>query len=197
MKKLRNILMSVLFILGLTCSSFAATTVTTPVTATAGGALSIRLAPIADGFSTNGSLISFSVDVDDYLVNWCPADQTVTGQSDVGVYCMSNSGSTWYLKMKIADTTGTLGTAPGVYRFINGATNRNTGLAANGTVAFNNVWHKIDTADEVTYSSGTNDTVNTPFGTCIGVTYSLQSLVGVNTGVAYASTITYTITLSA
>jgi hypothetical protein len=176
MKKLRNILMSVLFILGLTCSSFAATTVTTPVTATAGGALSIRLAPI---------------------VNWCPADQTVTGQSDVGVYCMSNSGSTWYLKMKIADTTGTLGTAPGVYRFINGATNRNTGLAANGTVAFNNVWHKIDTADEVTYSSGTNDTVNTPFGTCIGVTYSLQSLVGVNTGVAYASTITYTITLSA
>ncbi|MFH1997059.1 MAG: hypothetical protein ABIJ27_08760 [Candidatus Omnitrophota bacterium] len=198
MKKLAMITLALAFVVGVAASSFAATTATTAATASASNALAIAFAPITDGPSTNGAAISFTVDAADYAAGWAPADQFVSGKSEVGVYCYDNSGSTWYLKMNIVDAAlgGNLSTV-GVYRYINGATLRNTGGGANGTVVDNGVWSKIPTLSTTVYTSGANDTNNTPLGTGIFVGYSLQDLTGLASGVAYSSTITYTITETA
>ncbi|MFC1577017.1 hypothetical protein ACFL3N_01620 [Candidatus Omnitrophota bacterium] len=197
MKKLIALAIVLLYGASIATGAFAGTEVTTPVTASADNALAIEFGPTADGWATDGSGISFDVDAAAYAAGYVDAVEHVSGKSDLAVYCYDNSGSTWYLKMHISDTAGDLGGTVGVYRYIavGGAENKNTSTATDGTIAGAGAWTVLATSAGTIYTSN-NDTVNTPLGTSIGMSFSLQDLTALQTGVSYSSTITYTVTES-
>jgi len=119
------------------------------------------------------------------------------GKSDVGVYCMSNDPVTWYLKMSI-----TAGTIPdGKLKYYLSQPTKWDGtqsVTTNGTIFPDPPeWTAIPKGTTKTiYRSGSNDTINSPFGTLATLNFQLDPS-GLNAETTYSATITYTMTTTA
>jgi len=192
MKKLLAIAVMVLLS---TTTAYALTTVTQSATATIAGALSIEFANTTDTTFGGGAINWTSIDPS--LGNLINCTGHLTTKSDTAVVCKYNGTATkWYLKMNI---TGTL--ASYVKYYMGQPINKNTSTATNGTLAVptpgvGQDWPVIPGTATTAYTSGTNDTVNTPFGTFVGLDYGLNPT-GLVSGTTYNGTITYTITTTA
>ena len=103
----------------------------------------------------------------------------------------SNAGNTWYFKMNV-NAASTL--AGKLAAFMGPPTNRNTGLASDGTRT-NTDWFVIPTTAATEYTAGDLDKTNTPFGTLITMSYKINGG-GMAQG-DYTATVTYTLTATA
>jgi len=176
-------------------AAYAATTVTQSATASVAGTMSVEFADTTDT-TFGGGAINWN-SVDPALGNLIPPTGAARGtgaKMDTAVICKYNGSSTaWYFKMSI---TGTL--AGKIKYYMPQPVNRNTSLPTNGVVAggtppAGSDWPVIPSAATTGYTSGTNDTVNTPFGSFVALNYALNPT-GMVSGSSYSGTITYTIT---
>ena len=117
------------------------------------------------------------------------------GKSDVGLYCISSEGSTWYLKIGI--TAGNIPDNKLKY-YLSQPTmwNGTTSVSTDGvTTPSPAAWAAIPKASStVIYQSGSVDKVNTPFGTLATINFQLDTA-GFSSG-NYTATVTYTMTTS-
>jgi hypothetical protein len=117
------------------------------------------------------------------------------GKSDVGLYCISSDGSTWYLKIGIS--AGTIPPSKLKYYISQPYMwNGTTSVPTDGTVTPNPpAWTAIPKGSStVVYQSGSMDRINTPFGTLITINYQLDTA-GMSSG-SFTATVTYTMTTS-
>ena len=192
MKKI--IALAVMVLLSAT-AAYAGTTVSQTANATLAGVLSIEFANTTDTTFGGGAINWTAIDPSLGTVINCTGHSGT--KSDTAVICKYNGTLTaWYLKMGIA---GTLATK--IKFYMAQPINRNTSTATNGTLAVPTPaagadWPVIWSSTTTAYTSGTNDTVNTPFGTFVALDYGLNPT-GLVSGTAYSGTITYTITTTA
>ncbi len=171
-------------------SAYAATSLSQSASVSVQSILSVEFASTADCTFASGSLPWTNVDPS---VDYIRPTGSYSTKSDVGLYCRHNgSAAAWYLKMKLTTTnlTGKL------YRMIPQPNLRDeAGTKTDGTVAGNaKDWFQIPATDTTVYTSGSNDKVNTPHGTYVGINYALRPEGLVNGGTGYSATIYYTIT---
>lgn len=154
-------------------------------------------------FTPDGAHVMFSTSVPfsniDPTETFALADgRTVNdNKSDVGVYCKSSQSSTWYLKIGMtgAIPTGNLKyylSQPTMYvKAIDQSIETNGAINPDPAA-----WSDIPNGSTKTiYASGTNDTVNTPFGTL--ATLNFQLIPGGLASGSYAASVTYTATTTA
>ena len=186
MKKLAGILIMEMVIVLATTSAFAVTNLTQSASVTIASVLSIEFATTTDSTFGSGTIPWTSITPDSTVVT--PTGH-VTSKPDIGLICKYNGAGNWYAKVNLATTTLT----GKLSRYISQPTNRNTSTATNGTVTGLDAWTVIPALATTVYASGTNDSLNTPLGTFIGVNFALDPT-GLATGSTYTGTITYTIT---
>lgn len=117
------------------------------------------------------------------------------GKSDVGIYCKSNLNLTWYLKIGV--TGGNLPDNKLKY-YLSQPTvwDGSASITTNGAITPDPPdWTVIPKGMSTTiYQSGSNDTVNTPFGTLATINFQLDPE-GIPGG-TYMAIVTYTVTTS-
>ena len=124
-----------------------------------------------------------------------PKDEDGGDLADVGVIVKYNGTRvSWYLMISLS---GDIDLTDKVKFYMKQPINRNTTLATDGALGFptppaNSDWPKIPAAPAVVYTSGPGDTINTPFGTFVGISYGLNP-VGLEAGTSYTGTVTYTL----
>jgi hypothetical protein len=113
------------------------------------------------------------------------------GKSDTGVVCISNVGTQWYLKLQAVYSAG-LPTGSVKY-YYSQPWNRNTGNRANGTLTNTESWRSVPETPTTIYTSGSDDTVNAPFGTLSTFSFAVDPK-GLTSGSAHTVAVTYTMT---
>ena len=113
------------------------------------------------------------------------------GKSDTGVACISNMGVPWYLKIQGVYSEGLFdGNAKYYY---SQPWDRNTNQQTDGTLAGSVEWTSIPTEASTIYTSGSVDTVNTPFGTLSTFSFGVDPR-GLSAERTYTVSVTYTMT---
>ncbi len=113
------------------------------------------------------------------------------GKSDTGVVCITNVGAPWYFNIK-ADYSEGLPEGSIKY-YYSQPWNRNTGYQTNGTLTNNVEWRPLPKEASTIYTSGSDDTVNAPFGTLSTFSFAVNPG-GLSSGEVYTVAITYTMT---
>ena len=117
------------------------------------------------------------------------------GKSDIGIYCKSSLNIPWFIKIGI--TGGNL-PADKLKFYMGQPTvwNGSASITTDGAVTPNPPdWTAIPKGTNMTiYQSGSNDTVNTPFGTLATINFQLDPE-GILGG-SYTAIVTYTMTTS-
>jgi len=176
-------------------AAYALTTVSQGASATIGTAMSIEFASTTDTTFGGGNIVWAAVDPSaGSHIAPDSADRTglPTAKMDTAVICKYNNTQKWQLKMYING-----GTLAGKVRFyeakpVRGATAGNGTMYAGQPVPAGSNWPFIPTSDTAIYTSGTNDTINTPFGSFCGISYALDPT-GLSSGTTATGTINYTI----
>ena len=122
-------------------------------------------------------------------------DGYVNTKSDIALICKSNEATTWGIKTSVSAglLTGKLLYYMGQPTMWNGTASVPTnGLLANTVPAPGDPWPVIP-ENSVIYTSGGNDTINTPFGSYCGMSIAINPS-GLVSGSAPVATITYTMT---
>lgn len=113
------------------------------------------------------------------------------GKSDTGVVCISNMGVPWYLKMQGVYSEGLF--AGNAKYYYTQPWDRNANQQTDGTLAGSVEWTPIPTESSNIYTSGSLDTVNTPFGTLSTFSFGVDPR-GLSAERTYTVSVTYTMT---
>ncbi len=113
------------------------------------------------------------------------------GKSDTGVVCVDNTGETWYLKIHGSFSEGLPENS--VLYYFSQPWNRNTGAQTGGTLTYTTGWRPLPKEPATVYTSGSGDTVNTPFGTLSTFSFAVDPK-GLEADHTYTISITYTMT---
>ena len=113
------------------------------------------------------------------------------GKSDTGVVCTSNTGAPWFLKIQGVYSAGLPDTSLKFY--YSQPWNRNTGSQTSGGLTYNAQWLALPQEPSTIYTSGNEDTVNTPFGTLSTFSFAVDPR-GLSADQAYTVAVTYTMT---
>lgn len=113
------------------------------------------------------------------------------GKSDTGVVCISNIGVPWHLKIQGRYSEGLPENCLKFY--YSQPWNRNTGYQTAGGLTFNAQWLPIPEEGTTIYSSGSEDTVNPPFGTLSTFSFAVDPR-GLSSERTYTVAVTYTMT---
>jgi len=190
MKKLIGIIIMAM-VIGVAVNAYAATNISQSASASVAAVLSVEFSTY--GTFNNGSIPWTTVDPSsDYI----RPTGSATTRSDVALVCRYNgSAANWYLKMRL--TTSNL--TGKIYRQIPQPNLRDpAGTPTTGTVAGNTTdYWVVPATDTTVYTSGSNDRINTPNGTFVGVNYALRPEGLQNGGAGYSGTLYYTITTTA
>lgn len=113
------------------------------------------------------------------------------GKSDTGVVCITNVGNSWYLQIQATFSEGLPETS--VKYYYSQPWNRNTGVESNGKLTDTADWRSIPASPVTIYTSGSDDTINTPFGTLSTFSFALDPK-DLGADQAYSVSVTYTMT---
>jgi len=113
------------------------------------------------------------------------------GKSDTGLVCISNVGVPWYLKLQASYSAGL--PKDSVKYYYSQPWNRNTGNRADGTLTNTEAWRPVPEDPTTIYTSGSDDTVNAPFGTLSTFSFAVNPT-GLASDRSYAVAVTYTMT---
>ncbi|MDP2912904.1 MAG: hypothetical protein Q8N91_02735 [Candidatus Omnitrophota bacterium] len=169
-------------------SAFAATTQTQTTNVTIASILSIEIAEAPDSTFGSGAIPWININPNNSPV---PPTGHVITKSDVGLICRNNQG-TWYLKIHM--TGATLENKIWCFTFPTKVINRNTSTQADGML--NGIMNCVRPTPYTLYTSGSNDSLNTPHGTFFGIDYGLALSEQLEAVMTHTGTITYTITRS-
>lgn len=130
----------------------------------------------------------------DPTLTWVQADGRSggDGKSDVGLVCISNMGTTWYLKIHAQPTAPF--TLSQIYYYLGQPWNRTLSQTADGQLAQPANWYNLPGSSTVLYTAGPSDLTNTPSGTLCMFSFAINpsKLAAFQT---YNCTITYTLTM--
>ncbi len=113
------------------------------------------------------------------------------GKSDTGVVCITNLGIPWYLKIQ---GTYSEGLPEGCIKYYYSQPwDRNTGYQTGGALAFNEEWRPLPQGAITIYGSGSEDTINTPWGTLSTFSFAVDPR-GLSSERIYTVSVTYTMT---
>lgn len=115
------------------------------------------------------------------------------GKSDTGVVCTSNTGDPWFLKIQGVYSAGLPDNSLKFY--YSQPWNRNTGSQTSSGLTYNAQWLNLPKEPTTIYTSGNEDTVNTPFGTLSTFSFAVDPR-GLSSEQTYAVAVTYTMTTS-
>jgi hypothetical protein len=194
MKKLLAIAMTVIMVVSLahTCGALTTNVSSSASASTSTTALFSVEFDDSCSYPTGGPLAWGTVDVTSSLVR-LPGHQD--GRSDIGVICRTNNNTNWYFRFGTSST----GLQNRVKYYMAMPINRNTstysnGTLANATPASGSDWPKIGSST-LAYTSGTQDRINTPYGT--GVYFDLAfDPSGLAANTSASGTLTYTMSTS-
>ena len=113
------------------------------------------------------------------------------GKSDTGVVCTSNMGVPWYLK--IQGTYSEEMPEDCIKYYYSQPWNRNTGYQTSGGMTYSEQWRPIPKEATTIYGSGSEDTINTPFGTLSTFCFAVDPR-GLSSERTYTVSVTYTMT---
>lgn len=192
MKKIFGSLIMVIAMAMMAGNVFAANTQTQIISVGVASVLSVEF---AEAGATNKVALGVGT------ITWTGADASlsqvypvgghVDGYSDIGLICKYNGAGNWALKMKFVS-----GNMAGKLRYYMGQPYYNgettDGTLGNAAPAEGTPWPIIPSTDINAYISGSEDRINVPNGTFVGISYALDPS-GLTPGTSYGGTVTYTI----
>jgi hypothetical protein len=113
------------------------------------------------------------------------------GKSDTGVVCISNLGVPWHLQIQGRYSEGLPENSLKFY--YSQPWNRNTGEQTSGGLTYNAQWLAMPEEGTTIYTSGSEDTLNTPFGTLSTFSFAVDPR-GLSSERTYTVSVTYTMT---
>ena len=114
------------------------------------------------------------------------------GKSDTGVVCITNMGDPWYLQIQGVYSEGL--PEDSVKYYYSQPWNRNTGQETTGSLSAGTVdWRAVPSTPSTIYTSGADDTINTPFGTLSTFSFAVDPR-GLSADMTYTVSVTYTMT---
>ena len=194
MRKIFSILTVAIYMICLVTGAFAATSATQSVSIGVKETLALELA--SDAALGTGAISWSNVEPTSTLIY--PDGGHVSGKSDVGVRCKSNRAGGWQLKLEFNAGQPEVANKIKYYMALPtfGGTATVPGTPGNGTLANTPPAAGFDwpvIPNGVVYTSGGNDSINTPNGSYAGISYALDPT-GLQTGTPYSGAIVYTIT---